>query len=67
MIIATILTVLAVTHSETVAVASQNNLMESILREQVSIIEGQRLYNEMLLDDIRRLTENQVIQRNDGS
>jgi hypothetical protein len=66
-IIATLLTILAITHSESVAVASQNNLMESILREQASIIEGQRLYSEMLLDDIRKLSENQVLQRSDGS
>jgi hypothetical protein len=46
-------------HSETVFVVQQNNVLESIIRDQASVVEGQRRYIEVLLDDIRRLSNDQ--------
>ena len=66
-VITILLTILAVSHSEITVVASQNSLMESIIRDQASIIEGQRQYTDILLNDIRIVSESHVVQRNDGS
>jgi hypothetical protein len=38
--------------------ATQNSLLESIVRDQASVIEGQRLTNELLTEEIKRLTLN---------
>lgn len=44
-------------HSETAFVVQQNNTLESIVRDQASIITGQRIHMELQQEDIRRLSE----------